>query len=65
MFPHNLQNYYGEVNTSQFLTISVLLPKRKWIIASLCVAIATLNTPAILPAIVLALFLPGTQISKL
>jgi hypothetical protein len=32
------------------------LPKRLWIIASLCVAVATLNTPAILPAIALAVF---------
>jgi hypothetical protein len=56
MMPHNLQNYYGEVLTSLFLIISVLLPKKLWLLSSVLIAIATMNTPAILPAVVICIF---------
>jgi len=55
MMPHNLQNYYGEVFTSLLLTVSVLLPKRLWILSSFCIALATMNTPAILPAVLMTI----------
>ncbi len=56
MIPHNLQNYYGEVLTSLLLTIGVLLPKRWWLLSSILIALATMNTPAILPAVLIAIF---------
>lgn len=48
MYPHHLQNYYGEVFTSLSMFLAALLVKRRPVIAALLFALGGVNTPALL-----------------
>jgi len=56
MFPHHLQHYYGEVLTASACTIGfVLLERQRHALACILLALGIANTPAALPAVMLAL----------
>lgn len=56
MFPHHLQNYYGEVVTALAFFLGVLWIRRHPFAAAVLMAVACANTPALLPPfLVLAL----------
>ncbi|TCV95757.1 hypothetical protein EC912_102101 [Luteibacter rhizovicinus] len=52
MFPHHLQNYYGEVLTSLCVFQAALLVERRPMISAVLFALGCVNTPALLPSLV-------------
>ncbi|HVI53967.1 MAG TPA: hypothetical protein VM621_02810 [Luteibacter sp.] len=52
MFPHHLQNYYGEVLTSLCVFQAALLLDRRPAISAVLFALGCVNTPALLPSLV-------------
>lgn len=56
MFPHHLQHYYGEVLAASACTVGfVLLERRRHALACVLLALGAANTPAVFPAVTLAL----------
>jgi hypothetical protein len=55
MFPHHIQHYFGEVLSATFVAIGFLSIRTRPRLAFICLGIGVANTPAILPAYVIAL----------
>ncbi|MDQ1091844.1 hypothetical protein QE400_001257 [Xanthomonas sacchari] len=49
MFPHHLQNYYGEVLSALCLFLGVLWVERRPLASMVLMAVGCVNTPALLP----------------